>query len=87
MIRVWYNSLKDISEAVTDIENFVLNVSVEDFVSDRMRRNAVVGSLEVNGEILKNRIIINEFKKLLNLHYPILVNQVKLLAPCKRKDW
>ena len=46
--------LQDILEAITDIENFVANITYEEFVKDRKTLNAVVRSIEIIGEASKN---------------------------------
>lgn len=46
--------LKDISEAISDIANFVEGLSFKDFTADKKTTNAVIRSLEVLGEATKN---------------------------------
>lgn len=46
--------LQDILEAITDIENFVANITYEEFVKDKKTLNAVVRSIEIIGEASKN---------------------------------
>ena len=46
--------LQDILEAITDIENFVANITYEEFVRDKKTLNAVVRSIEIIGEASKN---------------------------------
>lgn len=46
--------LQDILEAITDIENFVADVTYEEFVKDRKTLNAVVRSIKIIGEHPKN---------------------------------
>ncbi len=46
--------LQDILDAITDIENFIDNVSYEEFVEDRKTLNAVIWSIGVIGEAAKN---------------------------------
>ena len=45
--------LKDILDSITDIENFVDNMTYEEFVKDRKTHNAVVRSIEIIGEASK----------------------------------
>jgi uncharacterized protein with HEPN domain len=45
--------LKDILDATTDIENFVANMTYEEFIKDRKTLNAVVRSIEIIGEASK----------------------------------
>jgi uncharacterized protein with HEPN domain len=45
--------LQDISEAITDIENFVANMTYKEFVKDKKTLNAVVRSIEIIGEASK----------------------------------
>ena len=46
--------LQDILEAVNDIEDFVGDMSFEQFVDDKKTVNAVVRSIEIIGEATKN---------------------------------
>jgi len=46
--------LNDISEAISDVANFVESMSFEDFIADKKTSNAVIRSLEVLGEATKN---------------------------------
>jgi uncharacterized protein with HEPN domain len=52
--RDYRDYLQDILDAVNDIENFVGNMSYEDFSKDRKTLNAVVRSIEIIGEAAKN---------------------------------
>jgi uncharacterized protein with HEPN domain len=52
--RDYRDYLQDISDAVNDIENFVYDMTYEQFVKDRKTLNAVVRSIEVIGEASKN---------------------------------
>jgi uncharacterized protein with HEPN domain len=54
MTRVYIDYLNDIMESINDIEIFTKNINCDEFVKDRMRRNAVVRSLEIIGEAVKN---------------------------------
>jgi uncharacterized protein with HEPN domain len=45
--------LQDILEAITDIEEFVANMTYEEFVKDRKTLNAAVRSIEIIGEASK----------------------------------
>ncbi len=45
--------LQDILEAITDIEDFVANMTYEEFLKDRKTVNAVVRSIEIIGEASK----------------------------------
>lgn len=46
--------IEHILENITDIESFVKNVTKEDFLKDKEKQNAVIRSLEVVGEAVKN---------------------------------
>jgi len=50
MKRVLLDYLKDILDAINDIENFIKDIDYKKFQSDHMCRNAVVRSLEIIGE-------------------------------------
>jgi uncharacterized protein with HEPN domain len=52
--RDYRDYLQDILEAVDDIENFVDNMTYEQFVKDRKTLNAIVRSIEIIGEASKN---------------------------------
>ena len=54
MKRIYSDYLNDILEAITDIESFIRNVKYEQFKDDRLRRNAVIRSLEIIGESVKS---------------------------------
>jgi len=54
MKRILLDYLKDILDAVHDIESFVTGADYKSFAADPMRRNAVVRSLEIIGEAAKN---------------------------------
>jgi uncharacterized protein with HEPN domain len=55
MIRRDYRDyLQDVLEAVNDVEDFVGDMSFEEFSRDRKTINAVVRSIEVIGEASKN---------------------------------
>ena len=54
MKRIYSDYLNDILEAITDIESFIRDVSYEQFKDDRLRRNAVIRSLEIIGESVKS---------------------------------
>jgi uncharacterized protein with HEPN domain len=54
MKRVLRDYLKDILDAINDIENFVKDTDYKIFALDHMRRNAVVRSLEIIGEASKS---------------------------------
>ena len=45
--------LQDILETIIDIENFVVDMTYEEFVKDRKTLNAVVRSIEIIGEAPK----------------------------------
>ena len=46
--------LNDMSEAISDIANFIENIIFEEFVADKKTINAVIRSLEILGEATKN---------------------------------
>ena len=52
--RDFRDYLHDILESVSDIGNFVDDLSYEEFMKDRKTVNAVVRSIEVIGEAAKN---------------------------------
>lgn len=43
----------DIQESITDIQNFVVDMTFDNFASDRKTINAVIRSLEIIGEATK----------------------------------
>jgi uncharacterized protein with HEPN domain len=45
--------LQDILDSITDIENFIANITYEEFIKDRKTLNAVVRSIEIIGEASK----------------------------------
>jgi uncharacterized protein with HEPN domain len=51
---VYLDYLNDIVDSIVDIESFVKDISSDVFVTDHLRRNAVVRSLEIIGEAVKN---------------------------------
>jgi uncharacterized protein with HEPN domain len=53
-VRDYRDYLQDIFDAVNDIENFVDNMTYEEFIKDRKTLNAVVRSIEIIGEASKN---------------------------------
>jgi len=52
--RDYRDYLRDILTAVNDIENFVDNLTYDQFVNDRKTLNAVIRSIEIIGEASKN---------------------------------
>ena len=46
--------LSDMSEAISDISDFIENLIFEEFVDDKKTINAVIRSLEILGEATKN---------------------------------
>lgn len=54
MKRILLDYLKDILDALNDLEAFVKDIDYKTFAADHMRRNAVVRSLEIIGEAAKN---------------------------------
>lgn len=46
--------LKDILESITKIEEYTDNISLEDFLADKMREDAVIRNLMTIGEAAKN---------------------------------
>lgn len=53
MKRLLHDYLDDMIVAIGDIEEFIEGLTFESFIDDRMRRNAVVRSLEIIGEAAK----------------------------------
>ena len=51
--RNYQDYLKDIFDSINDIEDFIRNMSFEDFKKDKKTINAVVRSIEVIGEATK----------------------------------
>jgi len=56
--------LNDILEAINNIEEYIGNISYEDFLSDKKTRDAVIRNLEIIGEAAKN--IPDDIKKKYN---------------------
>lgn len=58
--------LKDILQAITDIENFVSDMDFHAFYSDRKTRSAVAHQIEIIGEATKNvpKSIRDRYKEL-----------------------
>lgn len=54
MKRIWLDYLKDVIDAINDIQSFIEKVDYDTFSNDKMRQNAVVRSLEIIGEAAKN---------------------------------
>ena len=52
--RDYRDFFHDILDAIKDIENFMDNLSYDEFVKDRKTLNAVIRSIEVIGEATKN---------------------------------
>jgi uncharacterized protein with HEPN domain len=52
--RIATDYLKDILEAIDEVETFIDNLTYDEFVKDRKTLNAVVRSIEVIGEATKN---------------------------------
>jgi uncharacterized protein with HEPN domain len=52
--RDYRDYLQDILDATADIEDFVANMTYNQFIKDRKTLNAVVRSIEVIGEAAKN---------------------------------
>ena len=52
--RNYQDYLKDILDSINDIEEFIRNMSFEEFKKDKKTINAVVRSIEVMGEATKN---------------------------------
>ena len=52
--RDYRDYLRDILDAIDDIESFVGEMTYEEFVKDRKTMNAVVRSIEIIGEASKN---------------------------------
>ncbi len=66
MTRDFSLFIKDIIEAIDDIENFIGDMNFEAFSSDRKTRAAVVHEIEIIGEATKNIPIFirNKYKEL-----------------------
>ncbi|MCL5062552.1 MAG: DUF86 domain-containing protein [Nitrospiraceae bacterium] len=66
MTRDFSLFIKDILEAIDDIENFIGDMNFEAFSSDRKTRTAVVHEIEIIGEATKNIPISirNKYKEL-----------------------
>ena len=54
MTRDFSLFIKDILEAINDIENFIGDMNFESFSSDRKTRTAVIHEIEIIGEAAKN---------------------------------
>ena len=52
--RDYRDYLQDILDAVNDIEDFIDDMTYEQFINDRKTLNAVVRSIEIIGEASKN---------------------------------
>lgn len=55
--RDYRDYLQDIIDSINDIETFIKNMTYEDFSKDRKTINAVVRSIEIIGEAVKNLTI------------------------------
>ncbi|MBE0426377.1 MAG: DUF86 domain-containing protein [Nitrospirae bacterium] len=66
MTRDFSLFVKDILEAINDIENFVGDMNFEAFSSDKKTRTAVIHEIEIIGEATKNIPIAirNKYKEL-----------------------
>ncbi len=66
MTRDFLLFIRDILEAIDDIENFIGDMNFEAFSSDRKTRTAVVHEIEIIGEATKNipTSIRNKYKEL-----------------------
>lgn len=53
--------IQDILESIKDIESFSKGLTKEKFISDKLKQNAIIRSLEVIGEATKN--IPNSFRE------------------------
>ena len=51
--RVYTDYIQDILDSIEDIENFIQEMSFDDFKDDRKTINAVVRSIEIIGEASK----------------------------------
>ncbi|WP_333655835.1 HepT-like ribonuclease domain-containing protein [Dissulfurispira sp.] len=60
MTRDFSLFIKDILEAIDDIENFIGDMSFEAFSSDRKTRTAVVHEVEIIGEAAKKHSHIHQ---------------------------
>jgi hypothetical protein len=54
MRRTTLQLLDDVLEAIRNIEEDTADISFDDFVADRRRRDAVIRNFEVIGEAIKN---------------------------------
>ncbi len=61
MIRDLNLFIKDIIQNLKDIESFSSGLGKEEFAKDKLRQNAIIRSLEVIGEAVKN--IPDSFRK------------------------
>jgi uncharacterized protein with HEPN domain len=52
--REYFLFIKDILQAITDIESFIGNMDFSSFYSDRKTRSAVVHEIEIIGEATKH---------------------------------
>ncbi|HCL81840.1 MAG: hypothetical protein A2077_05345 [Nitrospirae bacterium GWC2_46_6] len=66
MTRDFSLFIKDILEAINDIENFIGDIDFESFSSDRKTRVAVIHEIEIIGEAAKNipKTIRDRYKEL-----------------------
>lgn len=46
--------IQDIKESINDIESFSKGLTKDNFIKNRLRQNAIVRSLEIIGEAVKN---------------------------------
>ena len=46
--------IEHIIESITDIENFTENIEKENFLENKEKQNAIIRSLEIMGEAVKN---------------------------------
>jgi uncharacterized protein with HEPN domain len=53
-VRDYRDYIHDILDAINDIENFLVDLSFDEFTKDRKTFNAVVRSIEIIGEASKN---------------------------------
>ena len=53
--------IKDISENINDIKSFSKGLTKREFANDKLRQNAIIRSLEIIGEAVKN--IPDSFRK------------------------
>jgi len=54
MSRDYKLYLKDILESIEKIENYVIEISFEEFISDALKYDGIVKNIEIIGEAIKH---------------------------------